>query len=273
MRSIFRLFSGASLGLAAWGLWESQWVEFRELEVPLETLPPELDGFTILHLSDFHLGTVSLNSQTLERAVAWAEEDGIDLVAVSGDLVSRRRGERRLRQALARLRPRYGIFAVLGNHDVNASRDPFNQPTDVTALEAQGALLLDDDAVDLDVAGRRVRVVGCGPRNWKDRRPERLTSADADLRILLIHFPDVVERLPPGAFDLVLAGHLHGGQICLPYPGGKLRLEHLRARYWEGLHRTPAGWLHVSRGLGTSFVPFRLLARPETTKLVLRSTA
>jgi predicted MPP superfamily phosphohydrolase len=79
--------------------------------------------------------------------------------------------------------------------------------------------------------------------------------------------------LPAGAFDLVLAGHLHGGQICIPTPRRKVRLEHLRAEHWEGLHRTPAGTLHVSRGLGTSFVPFRFLARPEATRLVLRSAA
>ena len=116
-------------------------------------------------------------------------------------------------------------------------------------------------------------MVGGDPRRgWKAARLTRLADSDADLRILLFHFPDVTERLPPGAFDLVLAGHLHGGQICLPAPQGKLRLEHLRARHWEGLHETPAGMLYVSRGLGTSFVPFRFLARPEATKLVLRST-
>jgi uncharacterized protein len=124
--------------------------------------------------------------------------------------------------------------------------------------------------VSFDVRGRLIQIVGSDPRDWKSRRPERLADPAADLRILLSHFPDVVHRLEPGTFHLVLAGHLHGGQICLPTPRGKLRLEHLRARYWEGLHRTPAATLHVSRGLGTSFVPFRFLARPEATKLTLR---
>jgi predicted MPP superfamily phosphohydrolase len=92
---------------------------------------------------------------------------------------------------------------------------------------------------------------------------------EADLRILLCHFPDVVGWLEPDEFDLTLAGHLHGGQICIPTPRGKLRLEHLRALHWEGLHQTVAGPLYVSRGLGTSFVPFRFLARPEATLLRL----
>jgi predicted MPP superfamily phosphohydrolase len=123
----------------------------------------------------------------------------------------------------------------------------------------------------LDVRGTKVQVAGGDPRGgWKERSLGRLADPAADFRILLFHFPDVVRYLPPGAFDLVLAGHLHGGQICVPTPRGKVRLEHLRAAHWEGVHRTPAGMIHVSRGLGTSFVPFRFLARPEATRLVVR---
>jgi hypothetical protein len=78
--------------------------------------------------------------------------------------------------------------------------------------------------------------------------------------------------MPPGTFHLVLAGHLHAGQIVVPFPGGKLRLAHLRARDVEGLYRYGSTALHVSPGLGTTFVPFRFFARPEVTELVVRSS-
>jgi hypothetical protein len=251
---------GAAAGIgAAWALFEAQWVELREMETRVDRLPPELDGFTILHLSDFHLGTVSLNGRTLEHAVAWSEEKEVDLVALTGDLLSRRRGEARLSDALRRFRSRHGVYAVLGNHDVDKARS------------ALGTRLLEDSSVVVDIRGRRVQIAGGGPgEDWKWRKLERLADPDAELRILLFHFPDVTQWLPPSSYDLILAGHLHGGQICLPTPRGKLRLEHLRADHWEGVAETPAGTLHVSRGLGTSFVPFRFLARPEATKLVLR---
>jgi predicted MPP superfamily phosphohydrolase len=272
-RRILQPIAGVATAGLGWSLFEAQWVEFIELEVPLDGLPAELDGFTIVHVSDFHLGTVSLNSRTLDRAVTWAVEQDPDVVALTGDLLSTQRGATRLRAAVERLRARHGVFAVLGNHDVDATRDPFSTPTDASAVSEAGALLLEDSSVELEVNGRRVQMVGGDPRRgWKARRLERLADPEADLRVLLFHFPDVTEQLPPGAFDLILAGHLHGGQICLPTPRGKLRLEHLRARHWEGLHETRAGMLYVSRGLGTSFVPFRFLARPEATKLVLRST-
>jgi uncharacterized protein len=80
-----------------------------------------------------------------------------------------------------------------------------------------------------------------------------------------------VRRIPPGAFHLVLAGHLHAGQIALPLPGGKLRFAHLGAREVEGIYRHGSTVLHISPGLGTTFVPFRFFARPEVTELVVRS--
>jgi uncharacterized protein len=267
--------AGASAAaVLGWSLFESQWVEFRDLEVRLPRLARELDGLTIVHLSDFHLGTISFNGRALEHAVRWASKRPCDIVAITGDLLSRRRGEPQLEAAMASLDPRLGIFAVLGNHDVEVTRDPFSQPTDASVVEKSGAVLLENDSVLRTTNGKTVQVVGgdqsLGPY-WS--RVAQLADPEADLRILLFHFPDVVRHLPPGAFDLVLAGHLHGGQICIPTPRGKVRLEHLRAPHWEGLHDTPAGTLHVSRGLGTSFVPFRFLARPEATRLVLRSAA
>jgi uncharacterized protein len=260
----------AAVAGLGWMLFEAQWVELLERDVRIQGLPVELDGLTVLHLSDFHLGTVSLNGRTLRKAVEWAASAPVDLVAVTGDLVSRRRGERTLRTALDRLGPRYGTYAVLGNHDVAATRDPFSSPADLTGLEEQGAHLLEHEALTVAAAGRTVQVAGADPRRRRKGLRE-LADPAADLRILLVHFPDDVRGLAPGDFHLILAGHLHGGQICIPMPGGKVRLEHLRAAHWEGLAELPVGALHVSRGLGTSFVPFRFLARPEATKLTLRA--
>jgi uncharacterized protein len=263
----------AAVGAAggAWSLFESQWVERREAAVPIPRLPEALDGFRILHLSDLHLGTVSLGGRALDRAVAWSREARPDVVAVSGDLVTRRGGKAKLEEALTALDARHGIFAVLGNHDVDDARDPFTRPTDLSDLNEAGAALLRDDERLIDVDGARIQLVGVDPATYKRRasRPAERAAPDADVRILLCHYPDVVRTLPPGVFDLVLAGHLHGGQICVPTPWGRLRLKDVRATYWEGLFETPAGLLHVSRGLGTTFVPFRFLARPEATLLRL----
>jgi len=265
------------LGVAAaaglgYGWFEAGWVRLGVLEVPLPRLPAELDGLRIAHLSDFHLGVPSRGRQAVERAVAWTEERQPELVCLTGDLLSRANGEALLRSLVARLP---GAYVVLGNHDLAESRDPFSQAVELEALE--GATLLADEARTVELRGRRVQIAGVDPRSYARRqalaRAERLVDPDADLRLLLCHFPGIARRLRPEAFDLVLSGHLHGGQICLPYPGGKVLLAHPRAREREGLYRYGDTTLHVSAGLGTTFVPFRYFARPEATELVLRAAA
>ena len=255
----------------AWGWFEAGWVRTRVLDVEIEGLPETLDGLRIAHLSDFHLGPPSRGSVAVERATAWVEQRRPDLVCTTGDLLSHARGESRLRDVIRRV----GGLVVLGNHDVAVTRDPFSRSRELGALE--GAVLLRDDVVTLEIRGVRVAIAGVDPVTYHRGEAkiacERLAPQmeGAALRILLCHFPGIVRRLDPGAFALVLAGHLHAGQINLPYPGGRVTLAHPRAREVTGVYRTPAGVLHVSPGLGTTFVPFRFFARPEVTELVLRS--
>jgi len=232
-------------------------------------LPDELRGLRIAHLSDFHLGMPGRGSRAVELAAEWVAQRQPDLTLISGDLLSRASGEPLLRRVVAAL-PR--CYAILGNHDLAISRDPFAERTFLRELEP--ATLLSDQGVTIELRGRRVYIAGADPRSlWVRTRPQprdlAIAPGEADLRILIAHYPSLVDQLPAGAFDLVVAGHMHDGQICLPYPGGKLRLAHLRAPYTYGLYRRPAGILHVSAGLGTTFVPFRFAARPGATELVL----
>jgi predicted MPP superfamily phosphohydrolase len=252
----------------AWAWYEAGWLRTRVLEVALPGAPPELDGLRIAHLSDFHLGVPSRGRRAVRDAVAWVGERQPDLVCVTGDLVSRRSGMRELERLLEHLGP---CFVVLGNHDFADSRDPFSQRVDPEALAAiRGVTLLTDRSVVVSVRERRVQIVGVDPRTYarREAHPDGLIDESVDLRILLCHFPGIVRRIPQ-AFDLILAGHYHAGQIVVPYPGGKLRLAHLRAHDVEGLYEYGATRLHVSAGLGTTFVPFRLFSRPEVAELVI----
>lgn len=266
-RSVPLAVGFAAAGLA-WGLYEAQWVRFRRLDMPIADLPEPLDGFRILHLSDLHLGSLSLNARTLGKAVGWEAAAEADLVALTGDLLSRQPGERHLREALRRLRPRHGTYAVLGNHDVDVSRDPFSDRVELGLLDEEGAVLLEDAARSFDVGGALVQVVGASPTSGAP--PAELADPVADLRILLAHFPATVDRLPPGLFHLLLAGHMHGGQINVPLPGRRINLLNPTDPYVEGVFDVGGTTMVVSTGLGTSLVPFRYFARPEVALLVLR---
>ena len=133
-----------------YGWFEAGWLRTRVLEVPIDGLPEALDGLRIGHLSDFHLGApLSLGNRASGRAVDWVAARRPDLVCVTGDLVSHPRGERRLRELLARLeRP----FVVLGNHDVAVTRDPFSRAAELRDLEQ--TLLLRDAVETVDIRGR-----------------------------------------------------------------------------------------------------------------------
>ncbi|MGD0274021.1 MAG: metallophosphoesterase [Gaiellaceae bacterium] len=252
----------------AWGVFEAGWVRLETIEVQLPGLPKQLEGLRIAHLADFHLGFPSRGRRAVEKAIDWVAERKPDLVLVSGDLLSRPSGEADLRHLLGRLEH---CYLVLGNHDFALSHDPFARPSAVFDLEP--AMVLLDEARTITVAGASVQIVGVDPRSYdkKEAAPDRLADPKADLRICLCHFPGISERIAPGSFDLICAGHLHDGQIALPYPGGKLRFAHLRHHPGRGLVRRPSGLLHISAGLGTTFVPFRFFARPEATELDLRS--
>jgi predicted MPP superfamily phosphohydrolase len=262
----------AAVAAVVWAWVEAGWLRRRVLEVEIEGLPEELDGVRIAHLSDFHLGVAGRGRDAVEKAVEWVAARRPDLVCVTGDLVSRQSGMPLLERVLARLD---GCLVVLGNHDLDRTRDPFSQRADVDAIaRIPGVTLLGDEAVVVDVRGTRVQVVGVDPRTYASResRPEAIADAATPFRILLCHFPEIARKLPAGAFHLVLSGHFHAGQIVVPYPGGRFRLAHLRARDVEGLYHHGSTVLHVSPGLGTTFVPFRFFARPEVTELVVRSS-
>lgn len=260
-----------ALCLLAYGWFEAGWLRYRVVEIEIEGLPAELHGLRVGHLSDFHLGLPSRGRVATERAVVWVAKRRPDLVCVTGDLVSHPRGLPLLVRLLGSLgRP----FVVLGNHDVASTRDPFSRAGGLGGLGGleEGVVLLRNDAVTVDHRGRRIQLVGVDPATYPSgrARPWELVDRSVDLRILLCHFPGIERRLPEGVFELVLAGHLHAGQIVVPYPGGRLTLAHPGARHVAGVYPAAGGVLHVSPGTGTTFVPLRFFARPEVTELVLR---
>jgi uncharacterized protein len=273
IRGLARAAATAAVGGVVWGSVEARCLRRRVLEIRIRDLPLALDGVTILHISDIHAGH-GPGLAMLERALEWSDELRPDLIALTGDLVTRARGIDRLQRASAALAAtaRAGAYAVTGNHDHGDATDPFADGSTVEALD--GFELLRGRGARVGLRGRSVSIVGVdAARPFRRRFPEAWSQVDrtADLRLLLCHFPSVLDGVPSGAFQLVLSGHLHGGQICIPAPGGRLGLAHPRARYRDGLYQREGTLMHISPGLGTTFLPFRVLARPEATLLVLHA--
>jgi predicted MPP superfamily phosphohydrolase len=240
----------------------------------------KLAGLRVAVIGDFHLAPWrSINA--LRYAIDVINANNPDLVALVGDYghsvelippLSRVLYSAVMPQVvreLARLRPHHGVFAVLGNHDVDADADSVTQ-----SLRDAAVHVLRDGIVDVPHLGGVVRIVGLNDLT-RDRRSNlplsAITSADADVTLVLSHHPDFVHRnfaaLPFPA--VVLAGHTHGGQIAFPFWGAPVTLSKVTSR------RFPAGFvpnaqmaLYVTRGLGEQ-LPLRLRAKREITILEL----
>jgi predicted MPP superfamily phosphohydrolase len=236
--------------------------------LPAPGVAAALDGLTVVQLSDFHVGFVpSLNLRATRRAVDLALAARPDLVLVTGDFAGGLAGLDELRRQLLRLRPPLGVFGVLGNHDHGDSKAPFVRPTDPAFIEACGVRLLTNEAVSVDAGEATVQVAGVDDTDGgHDDLPavlEQLDRRQGVLRLLLSHHAKVVRQAAPGDFHLTLAGDTHGGQICLPLPGRRIMLSDLGAEFAEGAYDVGGRPLYVTRGVGTSMLPFRAFCRPE----------
>ena len=236
--------------------------------LPAPGCPPDLDGLTVVHLSDFHAGyRFSLNARATRKAVDLALAAAPDLVLITGDFSSGPDGRAGLLAQIRRLHPPLGVFAVLGNHDHGDSKAPFVRATDPSDLAACGVRLLMNECVVVVHGAGRIQVCGVDdPTAGRADLPRVRAALDRGpgvLRLLLSHHADVVLGTAPGDFALTLAGGTHGGQICLPLPGRHLILSDLKARFAEGGYEPGGRPVYVTRGVGTSLLPFRAFCRPE----------
>jgi uncharacterized protein len=256
------------------------------------TVPASAPPVSVLHISDVHL---SGKDRALRR---WLESlpgrlgPAPDLVLATGDLIDDDSGIDPLVEGLARLPSRLGKFFVFGSHDYfqstprgallslahrySGSREPHavkrvDNARLVSQLEAGGWTGLNNNSVHIDDGGKRIQVSGVDdPFLNKHTTAHIRRGPEDDLAIGLVHAPDIVSEWILAGFDLVVAGHTHGGQIRMPAVGALVTNCSLPAALAGGAHQVGNGWLHVSPGLGTSkFSPFRFLCPPEVTLLRL----
>ena len=260
---------GAAAALASvYMLVEAQAVRRVVRRLPAPGAHPDLDGLVVVQLSDFHAGfRPSFNLRAMRRAVDLALAAHPDLILITGDLAPGPRPSAAFRRQLCRLQAPLGVFAVLGNHDHGDSKAPFVRPADPADLEDCGVRLLVNDAVTVERGAGIVQLCGVDDTDGgHDDLPAVLARLDRRpgvLRLLLTHHAEVAMRAEPGDFAMALAGDTHGGQICLPLPGRRVMLSDLKARFAEGEYEADGRRLYVTRGVGTSMLPFRAFCRPE----------
>ena len=287
----------AGAGLTAYAMAEARAYTLRRTTVPV--LPPGSPSVRVLHLSDVHMMPGQRRKQEWVRELAALEPD---LVVDTGDNLAHHDAVPVVLDSLGELLEAPGVF-VLGSNDYFSPtlRNPLRyllpddgkRHTDVPQLpwrELSGSLTdagwadLTNTRATLEVRGLRIAFAGVDdPHLGYDRLEDVAGPADpdADLRLGVAHAPylRVLDRFAADGYDAVLAGHTHGGQVCVPGVGALTTNCDLEPARAKGLHRHPASsqpgdpgssWLHVSAGLGTSpYARIRVACRPEATLLTL----
>ena len=234
-------------------------------EIFLRRLPKVLDGLRIVHLSDLHYGPLT-SSEHLIRAAKVANDLRPDLIFLTGDYISQDRiYAAPCAEVVGKLRARYGVYAILGNHD---------HWTDAKLIadlfRAEGIRMLINEGMRIDINGASFWLAGVDDTmvGLEDLTLALAGSSDSELRIVLAHNPIILRRAAAAGVDLVLSGHTHGGQVTLR--SEKNGAGRPRRRLLRGLGRRGNTQIYVSRGLGTVVLPIRYGCPPEVSVLELR---
>jgi uncharacterized protein len=240
----------------------------RHVDIPIAGLPAALEGFSIVQITDLHVGP-TIKRAYLERVVDAVNDLQADMIAVTGDLVDGSvRDLARHTEPLARLRARHGAFFVTGNHEYYSGVLDWIEEIRRLGLAVlmNQHVVLRHGSVALVVAGVTDYSAGYFHPSHRSDPAAALAGApsDAGVRVLLAHQPRSALAAASAGFDLQLSGHTHGGQI---FPWNFL--VRLQQPFTAGLHRQGRLWVYISRGTGYWGPPKRLGAPSEITHLRL----
>ncbi|USG63812.1 metallophosphoesterase [Brevibacillus ruminantium] len=221
---------------------------------------------SILHLSDLHMENISVKAEQIVRDYS---EESIDLIAITGDLLDRHKNIPKAVhyvETIMSLRPRLGTFVVLGNHDYVL---PLPKLAQLTAeLKRLGCQVLINEHVTMELDGRPLHIIGVddygtGHSNLKKAFQD---IPEEGLRLVLTHDPNLVLEMKDYAYDYLLSGHFHGGQIHWPKPFHLAKMGKLpKLNMVKGLHHYDGRPFYISEGLGQTGLNIRLRSRPEIT--------
>lgn len=246
-------------------LTEPHMISVEHQPIFMRRLPRVFEGFRIVQLSDVHHGPFSSTNQ-IERAVQIANSLKPDIVALTGDYISRERQfAAPCAEMLGKLRARHGVFAVLGNHD------HWTDASLITDLfRAEGISVFVNQGMRFEKEGEGFWLAGVDDTmvGLEDLPLALAGSQTEETKILLAHNPIILRRAARAGVDLVLSGHTHGGQVAIRQERSDSGRP--RRRLLKGLGRQGNTQIYVNRGLGTVVLPIRYGCPPEVSLLELR---
>lgn len=240
----------------------------EDREIRLNGISKGFDGMTITHLSDFHF-TGKICREYFEQVIKTANELNSDLILITGDIIDSKECWDWLPEVLGKLRARQGVYFILGNHDERAKAETELRQS----LEQLGFIDASDRWISIRVDNQFLHIAGnelpwFGKSMTLGELPDHYSYGD--LRILMSHSPDQWKWARKHGFDLVLAGHTHGGQINIPIVGPVISPSRHGVKYASGMFEKDGKVMVVSRGISGE-EPLRFNCPPEVGKITLRT--
>lgn len=252
------------VGLSRIGRRNAASLQVERLTLTYPQLPAAFNGYTILHLSDLHIGNVP---DQMERAAQALSGLTVDMVVLSGDYQtqgapSAAEAASLLRRLLSGLAARDGIVAVLGNHDAHEMAG---------ALEGLGVTILINEGIAVKRGGSLMWIVGTDDVNsfYSEAAPKALHRYGEGFRIAVVHSADLATVAADAGYALYLTGHTHGGQVCLSSGRPLLTAQDTHRELASGLWQWRGMFGHTSRGVGSGRPALRFNCQPEATVLSL----
>ncbi len=239
-------------------------------EIAVNGLAPAFDGLRVVQVSDVHFGQY-LQMENFLRGLhkLVAQLDG-DIVLLTGDFINKRRDIPKSVEYHAGFRGRLATFCVLGNHDYWTDPDRVLEELSRTHIRWLGG----GERRSLKKMGRRLVFTGTDAP-WDHQRPDwrrSLRRGVGDAVVLLSHTPDNAPAAAKNGASLIVSGHNHGGEICIPPFGPVVVPSRYGVRYAGGVYRVGVdSVLHVSRGVGASSGGIRIFCQPEINVITLKA--
>ncbi len=245
-----------------------QLLSISEMTFELD-VSPKLDGLKICQLSDLHF-TGRLGVEYYEKVVELANSYEPDIIVITGDIVDNRKCLTWLDQTLGQLRPNLGCYYVLGNHDRRIREEAIYRGR----LESMGLMRAAGRWKTIKFNGVDIKITGNELPWYKgaESLPTAPGGSDVALKILLSHSPDQISWAEPYQFDLMFAGHTHGGQVVIPGIGPLVAPSKYGVLYAAGTFQIGDTLMHVSRGISGDD-PIRFFCPPELGLFTIRSSS